>query len=31
MQNDVEPDLGRDWATARGKSSLSWERLRRAI
>lgn len=28
--DDIEPDLARDWATARGKSGLSWERARHA-
>jgi hypothetical protein len=28
--DDVEPDLSRDWGTARGKSSLEWERAKHA-
>ena len=28
--DDVEPDLGRDWGTARGKSSLEWEHAKHA-
>ncbi|MDM0037365.1 glycine zipper domain-containing protein [Variovorax sp. J22P271] len=28
--DEVEPDLGRDWGTARGRSSLEWERARHA-
>ena len=27
---DVEPELGRDWGTARGRSSLEWERAKHA-
>jgi len=27
---DVEPELSRDWGTARGRSSLEWERARHA-
>jgi hypothetical protein len=28
--DDVEPDLSRDWGTARGRSSLGWEHARHA-
>ena len=28
--DDVEPELGRDWGTARGQSSLEWERAKHA-
>lgn len=28
--DDVEPELGRDWGTARGKSSLEWEHAKHA-
>lgn len=28
--DDVEADLGRDWGTARGKSSLEWDHARHA-
>ena len=28
--DEVETDLGRDWGTARGKSSLEWDRARHA-
>ena len=28
--DEVEPDLSRDWATARGNSSLEWERAKHA-
>lgn len=28
--DDVEADLGRDWTTARGRSSLEWERAKHA-
>ena len=28
--DDVEADLGRDWGTARGKSSLEWEHAKHA-
>jgi hypothetical protein len=28
--DDVEPELGRDWSRARGKSSLEWENARHA-
>lgn len=28
--DDVEADLGRDWNSARGKSSLEWERAKHA-
>ncbi|MBE7367537.1 hypothetical protein [Ramlibacter pallidus] len=28
--DDVEPELSRDWGTARGKSSLEWERAKHA-
>jgi hypothetical protein len=28
--DDVEPELGRDWGTARGSSSLEWERAKHA-
>lgn len=28
--DDIESDLSRDWATARGKSSLEWERAKHA-
>lgn len=28
--DDVESDLGRDWGTARGRSSLEWERAKHA-
>jgi hypothetical protein len=27
---DVEPELGRDWGSARGTSSLEWERAKHA-
>jgi hypothetical protein len=28
--DEIESDLGRDWSTARGKSSLEWERAKHA-
>ncbi|MDM0002788.1 hypothetical protein QTI24_29630 [Variovorax sp. J22P240] len=28
--DDVEAELGRDWGTARGRSSLEWERAKHA-
>lgn len=28
--DEIESDLGRDWATSRGKSSLEWERAKHA-
>lgn len=28
--DDIEPDMARDWETARGTSSLSWDRARKA-
>lgn len=28
--DDVEPELGRDWGSARGKSSLEWDRAKHA-
>ncbi|MDR6857363.1 glycine zipper domain-containing protein [Variovorax guangxiensis] len=28
--DDVEPELSRDWGTARGRSSLEWERAKHA-
>lgn len=28
--DDLEPELGRDWGTARGRSSLEWDRARHA-
>jgi hypothetical protein len=28
--DDIEPELGRDWGTARGKSSLEWEHAKHA-
>lgn len=28
--DDVEPELGRDWGRARGKSSLEWEHAKPA-
>jgi hypothetical protein len=28
--DDVEPELSRDWGTARGKSSLEWDRAKHA-
>jgi hypothetical protein len=28
--DEIEPELGRDWATARGTSSLEWERAKHA-
>jgi hypothetical protein len=28
--DEIEPDLGRDWQTARGNSSLEWEHARHA-
>ena len=28
--DEVEPDLGRDWPNARGRSSLEWERAKHA-
>lgn len=29
--DDIEPELSRDWGTARGKSSLEWENAKRAM